>query len=72
LKKLSKLTINPSKVMKNEELVNLKGGNGGGYWAACKDDNGNNCEIEVSDCEPQTVRTACDSECSGWKTAACA
>jgi hypothetical protein len=26
MKKLSKLTINPSKVMKNEELVNLKGG----------------------------------------------
>jgi hypothetical protein len=26
MKKLNKLTINPSKVMKNEELVNLKGG----------------------------------------------
>jgi hypothetical protein len=31
MKKLSKLSINPSKVMKNEELVNLKGGYGGGY-----------------------------------------
>jgi hypothetical protein len=29
MKKLSKLSINPSKVMKNEELVNLKGGYGG-------------------------------------------
>jgi hypothetical protein len=31
MKKLGKLTINPSKVMKNEELVNLKGGYNGGY-----------------------------------------
>ncbi len=29
MKKLGKLTINPSKVMNNEELVNLKGGYGG-------------------------------------------
>ena len=28
MKKLGKLSINPEKVMKNEELVNLKGG----YW----------------------------------------
>jgi hypothetical protein len=33
MKKLSKLTINPSKVMKNEELVNLKGGYG--YGTPC-------------------------------------
>jgi hypothetical protein len=31
MKKLGKLNIDPSKVMKNEELVNLKGGYGGGY-----------------------------------------
>ena len=31
MKKLGKLSINPSKVMKNEELVRLKGGYGGGY-----------------------------------------
>jgi len=28
MKKLGKLTINPEKVIKNEELVNLKGGYG--------------------------------------------
>ncbi|MFZ5430224.1 MAG: hypothetical protein ACOZDD_08330 [Bacteroidota bacterium] len=41
MKKLGKLSINPSKVMKNEELVNLKGGYGGGYGGdvscVCKD-----------------------------------
>ena len=35
MKKLSKLTINPSKVIKNEELVNLKGGYGGYDGVAC-------------------------------------
>jgi hypothetical protein len=35
MKKLGKLSINPSKVMKNEELVNLKGGYGGGYDGPC-------------------------------------
>jgi len=29
MKKLGKLTINPEKVIKNEELVNLRGGYGG-------------------------------------------
>jgi hypothetical protein len=36
MKKLSKLSINPSKVMKNEELVNLKGGYNGGYGGLCE------------------------------------
>ena len=40
MKKLGKLSINPSKAMKNEELVRLKGGYGGGYmgnvcWCYC-------------------------------------
>ena len=30
MKKLNKLIINPEKVIKNEELVNLKGGDYGG------------------------------------------
>ncbi len=33
MKKLGKLSINPEKVMKNEELVNLRGGYG--YGATC-------------------------------------
>jgi len=34
MKKLGKLSINPEKVIKNEELVNLKGG-GDGYLIQC-------------------------------------
>ena len=33
MKKLNKLQINPEKVMKNEELINIKGGNT--YQCAC-------------------------------------
>lgn len=42
MKKLSKLKINPEKLMKNEELLTLRGGYGGtyscykeGYTSAC-------------------------------------
>ena len=35
MKKLPKLNINPEKVMKNEELVSLKGGYGSGDRTAC-------------------------------------
>ena len=36
MKKLGKLSINPSKVMKNEDLVNLRGGTYGSYnWGTC-------------------------------------
>ncbi len=34
MKKLRKLSISPEKVIKNEELVNLKGGYNGGTCAA--------------------------------------
>jgi len=33
MKKLAKLSINPERVMKNEELVNLRGGDG--YYCNC-------------------------------------
>jgi hypothetical protein len=45
MKKLGKLSINPEKVIKNEELVNLKGGyeiTGGPYYVSCKV-GGNSC-----------------------------
>jgi hypothetical protein len=32
MKKLNKLEINPKKLMKNEELLNLRGGYEGGGW----------------------------------------
>ncbi len=44
MKKLGKLIINPEKVIKNEELVNLRGGDyGGQYWVSCKDNSGLTC-----------------------------
>lgn len=53
MKKLGKLSINPEKVIKNEELVNLKGG----YGCICICGNGqaiygptNQSECEI-DCE---------------------
>lgn len=41
MKKLGKLSINPEKVLKNEELVNLRGGYGGYGTGACAV----NCEM---------------------------
>lgn len=41
MKKLNKLIINPEKVIKNEELVNLRGGYGyGSIQCYCKDAGG--------------------------------
>lgn len=39
MKKIGKITINPEKVIKNKELVNLKGsyGGGGSIQCYCKD-----------------------------------
>ena len=48
MKKLGKLSINPEKIIKNKELVNLRGGYGGSnceplteYTCYCKDANNN-------------------------------
>jgi len=53
MKKLGKLTINPEKVIKNEELMNLKGGYNSGTCAAyCDmDDGGFECNISRSTAE---------------------
>ena len=56
MKKLGKLSINPEKVMKNEELINLKGGYDDGYesWytCTCTDESGNIAfqeDIDIND-----------------------
>ena len=36
MKKIKKLSINPEKVMNNEELINLRGGYGDGYECSTK------------------------------------
>jgi natural product precursor len=57
MKKLGKLSINPEKVIKNEELVNLRGGEYGvcpGYsnWCICEGSGGQLiiCGVPVYSC----------------------
>jgi len=62
MKKLEKLSINPEKVIKNEELVNLRGGYDLGCYKCC---DGNNCSscyhsYSTATCAVGTL-TKCDS-----------
>jgi hypothetical protein len=43
MKKLGKLSIKPEKVIKNEELVNLRGGYGDGGICCCCSDGAGSC-----------------------------
>ena len=60
MKKIGKLTINPEKVIKNEELVNLRGGYGSGDRACMyySDPAG----IELICCELVDTYADCDGE----------
>lgn len=51
MKKLGKLTINPEKIIKNEELVNLRGG---------YDGYGDMCTFE---CNGETLGKPCSGDC---------
>lgn len=55
MKKLGKLSINPEKVIKNEELVNLRGGYGG-------EDPG---KVYCFDCSTNLLGTFLNPYCSG-------
>jgi hypothetical protein len=74
MKKLSKLTINPSKVMKNEELVNLKGGYTGGYgrhYLKCNRPSGS-CSTWVETCDDvEALTKLCDDNCFEWNNYIC-
>jgi hypothetical protein len=69
MKKIGKISINPEKLIKNEELVNLRGG---GYFglAYCNDENNNflgtvvvrDCDNMVKECKeiyPLTTQGSC-------------
>ena len=64
MKKLGRLSINPAKLMNNEELVSLKGGDQyGTHWVVCS------CGAQgsTSTCDPDFIRQVCNSYCgSGW------
>ena len=60
MKKLGKLTINPDKIIKNEELVNLRGGYDGYGGCFCLNTSGNPIgpSILLVDC-PVSCGQAC-------------
>jgi len=75
MKKIGKLSINPEKVIKNEELVNLKGGYGtsGGVCVCCTISGSGNCVSEGYFFAPfNNCDDALDwaySQCSSYNTA---
>lgn len=54
MKKLRKLSINPEKVIRNEELVNLKGGYEGTAYCCCWDDYPGICSACVVGADPNS------------------
>jgi len=75
MKKLGKISINPEKVIKNEELVNLRGGYGeGNSTCSCKDASGNVILTETMwDCgcskEDRWVQNTCAE--THWSFSGC-
>jgi|BioPla2DNA2_1021312.scaffolds.fasta_scaffold59736_2 hypothetical protein len=70
MKKLGKLSINPEKIIKEEELFTLKGGYD---WAKliCNGD-GSNCYLDVAWCgNAQEDLIACNIGCPGTTIAIC-
>ncbi len=61
MKKLGKLSINPEKVMKNEELVNLRGGYSGATLAC---DGETICRFNIPNCE--MAEEVCRDLCPGF------
>ncbi len=57
MKKLGKLSINPEKVIKSEELVNLKGGYDEGLQrVSCFSDSGYLGYVETPYCPPESTQ----------------
>ncbi len=63
MKRLNKLQINPEKVLKNEELLTLKGGYGGSSCCVCLNGSGSVMGYMAAGNQSQ-----CSSNCSslGW------
>lgn len=71
MKTLGKLKINSEKMLKNEELVNLKGGYGGAesHFARCGN-SWHECIFPINDCAK--VNQECTDHCdSQWVWAIC-
>ncbi len=68
MKKLGKLIINPEKVIKNEEFVNLRGGEYNQHYVACKDSSGQTCYgFDISNCGDNfAIDWACWMGCNDY------
>jgi len=62
MKKLNKLQINPEKLMKNEELISLRGGTN----CLCQNENGSWCMTGTAPdfqvCEAMCIAAQCDGQ----------
>lgn len=68
MKKLNKLEINPQKLMKNEELLTIRGG----YGVLICNGNGSNCILDVFSCgDFQEMLRACNIGCPGTTMPVC-
>jgi hypothetical protein len=74
MKKLNKLEINSEKLMKNEELVTLRGGYGSG-WVKCFIGSVACANNPVATCEGSGIGSArwfCNTYCPSWTNLVCA
>lgn len=69
MKKLNKLQINSKKLMKNEELVTIRGG-GYGVTVFCYGGEYGTCSFSMAGCEE--AASICDLCPGGWTSAVCA
>ncbi len=68
MKKLNKLQINSERIMKNEELITLRGGYG---VVSCRI-GGTQCwSGDATNCGSDAVKK-CNENCSGWDNFVCA
>lgn len=70
MKKLSKLQINPEKLMKDEELIVLRGGYGDSYCTCRNGENQILCADHVVTCD--FCRNYCNLMCPEWTSIVCA
>ena len=72
MKKLSELDINFKRLMNNDDLLALKGGNLNPGYLVCQRSWiwGGNCEIYPANCDNSYI--TCAFQCPGWETAVCA
>ncbi len=74
MKKLKKLQINPEKLMKNEELLALRGGYDLG-WVYCYIGSTACANNPVATCDGTgegSARWFCNTYCPGWTNLVCA